>query len=228
MPTLAAVMLNWRRPENVVRIARNWVECPLLNKRIIWGNKYPLLPLPTEISTIWSNTDLGLYTRFHAGILSRCDAVFMQDDDLLIPHETITQLFERWQERPNRIHGLFGRTPRRDGTYAQSYDHYTGACDIVLTRCMIVSSELLRRFMVDVQQFLHLQAVTYGNGEDIILSHVAKRYSGHPNMIWDYPREELSDEGVSIWDREGRRKHQDHRTKVMHACQEWLRKEGIE
>jgi hypothetical protein len=221
--TLGAVMLNWKRPENVETITKSWVNFPLFERAIVWGNLWPLPSIHNAITTIHSTADLGLYTRFHAGILTRCDAVFMQDDDLLIPRATIVQLYNKWRAEPDIIHGLFGRVPRGDNQYAQSYDNDTRECDIVLTRTLIVSAKLLRQFMVDAQQFLHMQAVTYGNGEDIILSYVATKYSGRKNKIWKLPRKRLL-ENDSLYQRQVKT-HFSHRTRVMQACQKWIKGE---
>lgn len=225
MPTLGAVMLSWKRQDNVTKITESWVKCPLFENRIVWTNKHQIPKLPVNVRSVFSNTDLGLYTRFHAGILTRCDAVFIQDDDLFIPHGTIVQLFNKWRIEPDRIHTLFGRGPRKDGTYAESYDHEERECEIALTRTLIVSVELLCRFMFDVRQFLDMQAITYGNAEDIILSYVAMRYSGKLNRVWNFPRQELSP-GDQLHQRNWG-EHLQHRTRVMQACQQWLRKEGI-
>jgi hypothetical protein len=224
--SLGAVMLNWKRQENVEQIVDSWDNCPLFDQRIVWTNRRRVPSMPGSTVSIHSSEDLGLYTRFHAGILTRCDAVFMQDDDLLIPHGTIVQLYNRWRGEPDRIHGLFGRAPKKDNTYAVSHDHDNRDCDIVLTRTLIVSTELLCRFMYDVRQFLSMQCGPYGNAEDIILSHVAKRYSGKPNRVWDLPRQELHQMGTAIH-LEDRVAHAKHRTRVMHACQNWLVNEGV-
>ncbi len=221
-------MLSWRRPENTQQIIKNWATCSLFKHRIVFSNLHPPPELPACVQGIHATTDLGLYTRFHAGILTRCDAVFMQDDDLMIPHNTIAQLYGAWQVEPDRIHGLFGRVPKQDGSYAADHKPNMGTdCDIVLTRCLVVSNELLCRFMFDVRQFLNMQSEVYGNAEDIILSHVAKRYSGKPNRVWQLPCRELPQGSVALHLQDNSA-HLKHRTRVMHACQKWLASKRID
>jgi len=223
VPSLAAVMMSWKRPRNVECIARSWSEFPLFRERIVWSNLFPAqaLSVPKSVTLIHSTKDLGLYTRFHAAILSRCDAIFLQDDDLLVPHGTILQLFRRWREEPDRLHALFGRSPKQDNTYSKPHTRVDCECDIALTRAVIVSHEIVCRFICDAhaQKFYNLG----GNTEDLVLSYAAMKYSGKKNRVWNLPYQELpcGRESLHIRDRD----HFKYRTIVMQACQRWLKGE---
>lgn len=224
MSTFGAIMLHWQRPANVEAITRSWLACPFLSNKIVWANKHPLPNLARSIVTVQTSIDLGMYTRFHAAILTCCDAVLIQDDDVLLSQEAIAGLLSRWENEPDLLHTLFGRCPRRDNTYSESFDCVDMEVDIALTRAVVVSRELLCRFMFDYLQFEHMQteAIVYGNGEDIIMSYVAQKYSGKKNRCWNFEKTELPAGNDSLHRRDWE-VHIKHRTRVMHACQEWIK-----
>ena len=80
----SAVLLNWKRPQNVERIVAGLNASGLVDEIIVFDNSPACkLPVLAGCTLIQADRDLGLYTRFAAGCLARNEAVLFQDDDLL-------------------------------------------------------------------------------------------------------------------------------------------------
>lgn len=217
---LSAVLLNWKRPDNVARIVESLAGHPLIDDITVWNNNpASQLALPAEVRVI-SSPDLGLYTRFAAGCLARHQTLLIQDDDLLLPAETITALDEQAGREPAILHGIFGRGATSDGKYASRIDE--GPAPIVLTRALVCPRSYCGRFFVHAPWFDEVQrdSEPYGNGEDIIFSFVAMKASGKLNQVSKLPVVELP-AGESICGRSP--SHKEHRTRILRACIRWLR-----
>ena len=78
MNRITAVMLNWKRPENVARIVAGWRESGLVDEAIVWNNN-PDAPLTLDgwARVINTSHNHGLYARFVAACLARNDCVLI-------------------------------------------------------------------------------------------------------------------------------------------------------
>lgn len=161
--------------------------------------------------------------RFAAGCLARNECVLVQDDDILLPPETIYTLHKHWQEDRDVLHGLFGRDPRPgDSSYARESNLVNADVRVVLTRALVCDRKLLGLFFADevvgcyVPEVTELQAHSNprGNGEDIILGYVACWRSGRRNKVYALPRRELPAPDA-IHARGDVKDHWRHRTRLM-------------
>ena len=169
--------------------------------------------------------NMGVYPRFAAGCLARNRVVLTQDDDLVLPPETIAGCSPNGSADPDIIHGIFGRdpNPRRDVCQGRLAGR-GGSRDVcmVLTRAMIFRREYCGDFFSDMRT--HFDPVQesgrpYGNGEDIMLSYLVRKRTGRLNRIHGVPWKELP-APHAIYTQRG---HKQHRTRLLQACEEWLR-----
>jgi len=224
---ISSVVLNWKRPANVLKIAAGWRDSNLVSDPIVFcnaaGERYRIPPGGvTGCRMIEAREDFGLYTRFAAACLVKCECVLIQDDDLIVPESTLGSLFAAWQAEPERLHGIFGRGPDASGAYARQF---RGRHDvpIVLTRALLMRREYAWKFFAAAEHFAAIQrdGRPVGNGEDIILSYAAMAESGKMNRIHDLPIVELP--AVDAIHARNWGQHVAHRTRLMRACEHWLK-----
>jgi len=223
MGGITGILLNWKRPANVERIAAGWRAQGTVTEAIIWNNnrEMPLGPI-TGATVINASEDLGLYTRFAAVCLARNECVLIQDDDLELPRPSLAALYDAWNADPEILHGVFGRNARADGSYAQSV---SGDADVsvVLTRVLFTHRRYAARFFEIAPRFAEIQRDSQpaGNGEDILFNYVVQKSSGRLNRIHNIAVTELPAEHA-IYQR-NLNAHAAHRTRLMRACAEWLK-----
>lgn len=217
---ITAVMLHWKREKNAKKILRAMEDDPLINEAIVWNNRAKVPFRDDWATVIESSRDMSLTTRFAAAALAKNTCVLIQDDDLLLPQETVRGLFQKWLETPDILHGLDGRGKNENGEYANAF---RGDRDvpIVLTRALLMHRRLAGEFFAAYGNFEDLltKGIPRGNGEDIVLNYVAQRLSGRWNRIHNLPRTELPDPHA-IHRRSSN--HNSYRTQVMRRSEEWL------
>ena len=228
MNGVSGVILNWKRPSNVARILTGWQASGFVDEAIVWNNN-PDAPLPRHdwATVINATADMGLYTRFAAACLAHNECLLIQDDDLELPPESLRTLHEAWRADPRIIHGVFGRAPKPDGSYARNI---VGDADapVVLTRVLLAHRRYAAEFFRHASQFEEIQrgGQPVGNGEDIIFSYVAMRASGRPNRVHRIAVKELP-APHSIHGRNWKA-HVAHRTRLLRACEAWLKETRYE
>ena len=219
---ISAVLLNWKRPFNTTRIVAQWRNSAIVNEMFVWNNDNhtSLQSLGDDVKIVTASKNLGVYPRFLVSCMASNDCILLQDDDLLLPLQTIDALYAAWRRDPAVIHGVFGRAARPDGTYGKSI---TGAATapIVITRVALIHRRFCAAFWAYLDQFAELQrdSVPYGNGEDIIMSYIVRLHSQRLHQIHDLPVVELPDPHA-ISTLPG---HYEHRTRLMQFCETWLR-----
>jgi hypothetical protein len=218
----SGVLLNWKRPRNVRRIVAGW-QIAGLAEGIIWNNNHRnQLPAHPWAKVINTRSDFGLYTRFAAACLAQNDCVLLQDDDLELPPASIHRLYAFWKQRPELLHGIFWRKPKRDGSYA-IFGKGEQETPIVLTRALMAHRRYAAAFFIHAPRFARIQQHSrpFGNGEDIIFSYVARvGAQGKLHRTYDLPLVELPARyGIH---HQGSKQHLAHRTKLLRACEEWL------
>ena len=164
---------------------------------------------------------MGLYTRFAAACLASNDCVLIQDDDLELPAESLQALVDAWHDDPDIIHGVFGRAPKPDGSYARNIGG-DAESPIVLTRVLVADRRYASQFFQVAPTFDEVQreGKPAGNGEDIIFSYVAMSQSGRLNQVHRVAVNELP-APHSIHGRNWKL-HVAHRTRLLNACEKWL------
>lgn len=166
-----------------------------------------------------ATADLGLVTRFAVVPLLENECVMVIDDDLVPCDGAVEQLYAHWCFDPDVLHGKFGRKPKTDGTYAKDVVG-NEECPIVLTRIMMMSQAIIPTFFKLLRSFKKAMdsAKPKGNGEDILMSYAAMKFSGRLNIIHDIQMKELP-APHAIHARAG---HIKHRTALMQGLEKWL------
>jgi hypothetical protein len=219
---LSAVLLNWRRPANAAQIVTRLAAHPAVGEVIVWDNgpDEPFAhPAARVVRPGWN---CGVDARFTACTLARGEAVLIQDDDLLLPPATVDALLGAYEADPAVVHGVFGRRPRPDGSYAAFVDAVDGAAEVILTRaCVVARSTAVRYFPHVDQGWVRAERErvaalcdTPDNGEDILLSHLAWTLSGRLNAVHALAVEELPSPHALCH----RRGHVAARTLLFRAC----------
>ncbi len=218
---ITGVILNWKRPLNVERILHGWRTGGLVAEAIVWNNN-PGAPFRHDwAKVVNAGRDLGLYTRFAAACLAQYECVLIQDDDLELPADSLRQLHAAWQRDPEILHGVFGRAPQPDGSYALKLAG-DAEVPIVLTRVLLTARRYAAQFFEAARAFDGIQrdGSPAGNGEDILFSYVVRRESGSLHRIHRVPVHELpAPHSIHIRDRNA---HVTHRTRLLRACESWL------
>jgi len=218
---LTVVMLNWARPDNVMRNLVRYSSYDIVQQIFCFNNSARLegaCRLPSKCVVVEASQDLGLYTRFAIAALSPTDAIFHTDDDIGVPEETLQVLLENWRRSPLSCHGLYGRFV--SDRYIRG--NVFGAVDVVLTRALVCGAGTNLAALAARRQFDDLVCQPSGNGEDIVLSFAAMSMAGTRNCAYRLPAEDYSDkiasghQPVSIHDRWAG--HYEHRTRVVERC----------
>jgi len=201
MNNVTGVMLNWKRPTNVARILSGWQASGIVTEAIVWNNN----PAATFRHQWASN-----------------ECLLIQDDDLELPAESLRALVDAWQDDPDIIHGVFGRAPKPDGSYARNIGG-DAESPVVLTRVLLAHRRYASRFFQVAPTFDDVQreGKPAGNGEDIIFSYVATSESGRLNRVHRVSVTELP-APHSIRGRNWKG-HVAHRTRLLRACEAWLK-----
>lgn len=227
MSGITGVVLNWKRPDNVARIVASWRESGLIDEAIVWNNNPDAwLALDGWARVVNTSHNHGLYTRFAAACLSTNECVLIQDDDVIVPTDSIAALRHAWRRDPDVLHGVFGRLPDAFGLYTVR-DAPEGEVPIVLTRALLTHRRHAADFFVFAPALASVQrdARPEGNGEDIIFSYAVMRRSGRLNRVHAVPVVELPDpHAINLLDRDD---HLAHRTRLMRACQGQLAAEAF-
>ena len=195
----------------------------LVSEVIVWNNNPEAPFCHDEAKIVNASHDLGLYTRFAAACLAENEAVLIQDDDLELPVESLRRLYEAWLAEPDIIHGILGRKPKSDGSYAKGI-RGDAESPIVLTLALIAHRRYAAEFFQVAPHFSEIQrhGQPAGNGEDIIFSYVVRRQSGRMNRTHSVPIIKLP--APHAIHRRDRTAHIAHRTRLLRACEAWLEK----
>jgi len=216
---LTAIVLNWKRPQNMPRILDSLRQSELIFEIIVWNNNPDrVFTASDDIVVINTNRDLGLNTRFAAALLAKQDAILFIDDDIVLSPEKINRLYLHWQESPEVCHAAFGR---RCGSGPYNKIDAWGEVDVVLTKAVIVNRSICLRAAVNTLLLDDLPGRPKGNGEDILLSYTAMAASGKLNQAHNLMiNQEPQDPKIAISKREPT--HVEHRTKVLERCRSLL------
>jgi hypothetical protein len=204
---ISVVLLNWARP-NYLRelILPALTQSPLVDEVIVsHGRADTRFDFQHERCSIvhredWGsiNERYGLARRFLAAQFARNETVLIMDDDIVVPPDALCSLHRFFTERPNRIHGIWGRRPDfwKNFTIKDVY----GDVPIVVTKCMLMPRALCERFFE--QKHLVEGVVTEGrpfwNGEDIFMSLVSVKTSGNLPVAHRITLEELAGGSESV------------------------------
>lgn len=213
---ISAVVLNWKRPCNVKRIIEGWRQCSLIDDMIVWNNN-PAEPFSSNYARVINcNQPFSLYARFAAASLAYNDCVLIQDDDLLLPERSVIALHNYWKSDPDVLHGIFGRKPKPNGTYASNIVGESEA-PILITRAVMTKRVYASHFFIEAAKLEDIQDKSQpkGNGEDIIFSYAIRRHTDRLQQVHRIQVQELPcPHAINKM-----QNHYAHRTLVMKTCE---------
>jgi len=211
------IILNWKRPKNVLLIVNELKKCDYINEIIISnGKESTKLSFPDEKIKCQDdfgsiNDNYGLDRRFLNGLKATNQKLIIIDDDLFITCSSLYKIIDEYNKDTSRIVGIFGRNFSKDFSYDMKNRY--GRVDIVLTRLLVMDKKLCSLFFYcrPMIQDIYSLGVPYGNGEDIFLSFISLLYYRRKNYcMQNIPYKNLSSEhAISSLDG-----HASYRTKL--------------
>src|SRR6478735_8486057 len=128
--SITICILSYKRPENIKKLIETYNTYDVVSEIIVWNND-PDITIHSKGKTniVNCSREMGLDARFHAALLAKTDCVMTHDDDLLFPESTIRSLYQSWKDDPQIIHGIMGRDPTVDNTYAIALVGKNVECD---------------------------------------------------------------------------------------------------
>jgi hypothetical protein len=226
---LSAVILTYRRPENIKKILDFYQSVNLVNEVIVLNNDWTC-PVRAEgkVRIFESNVNWGIYGRYALFPFIRNDFVLIQDDDVLLTTDTVIALSDA-TEKNGGISGLYGRRPKEDNTYALFRDHDNEEVEMVIGRVRLCGTAYLQEFYNSWKdpEFCEVFGKSRLNlpfpaniHDDIIFSYFVATLSGKLNRVFNLPRTELPDgDGLHRSDPEA---WMWERTETLRACQEFF------
>jgi hypothetical protein len=137
----SAVLLSWKRPQNLSRIVDTLHSFGNIDEIFVWNNAPEVdLKLGSDAIIFASPLNFGCFARFAVAALASNDNLWFQDDDLLVSAEQFKLLQGAYALDKSRLYGAFGRN-LVNGRY-EPVDAF-GQVDIVLGRTIMMNRGLL-------------------------------------------------------------------------------------
>ncbi len=156
---ITGVLMNWRRPANVARIVAGWKSGGIVTEAIVWNNNPDpkfAVPLGLPAKVIARGRTWGCTRGLPRPAWRQNECVLIQDDDLELSAESLRRLHEAWQGDPDVLHGVFGRAPKWDGSYAKNIVG-NGNVPVVLTRVLLAHRRYAAEFFQVAPAFEAIQ-----------------------------------------------------------------------
>ena len=184
---LSIVILNFNRPDyiknNIIPKIKNSCDEIIISH----GKKETAFTHP-DIKSLNHygkvNEEYGLSRRFLSCLEARNELVLIMDDDIVPSLEAIKFLYDKIQEDPQRIHGLYGRNTINN----YSVDNCFGEVPVVLTRCLITTKEMCEYYIENFRSFeseMVKKSKPFWNGEDILFSLLSIKKNGKLNKAYE-------------------------------------------
>jgi hypothetical protein len=169
----------------------------LIDEIIIWNNNpeehiefgdgYDIV----KVINCQNPEDFGLITRFCMGTLSKNPMILLQDDDFILPYESLVKLRDEWIREPNCFHTFFGRNPNSEGEYAdkviEGKAEICGRCYVIDRKyCGLVLHEY-HNLAEDEREMIH------SKGDDILASYVLTHYTGNLHSVHNFEFQQLDE-----------------------------------
>lgn len=181
------VVMNWLRPEVLQNdILPNMVKYEMLDEIIISHGRedtYFEFDNPKIVNRKdWGdiNEYYGLSRRFLAASEAKNDIILMMDDDEYPTEDAVKKMYDIHIENPKRMIGPFGQNMRW-GNY--NYHRRYGDVCVLITKCTMFERRLCNQFFKHMPMMREIlkEGKPYWNGEDILMSAVARYYYGTNN-----------------------------------------------
>lgn len=141
MTPTSAVLLNYRRPDNLRPMIEQIQRVPWITEILVWNNGAPLEPV-AGVEVIQAPLNFLLLPRLLLAMLARGHAIWFQDDDLVLTSEQITAVgavYDQWCRL--KICGVQGRQIGPGLAYVG--ENVFGRCDVV-NQGVLVSRERIQ------------------------------------------------------------------------------------
>lgn len=185
---ISVVILSFHRPKNIPVLLEHLEKINIIDDIIIWHSnpdiKLEISDKFTKTTVVNTSRDFGLNVRWHASLLAKNDAIYMQDDDWLLSEKAIRQLYSFWRKKPNIIHSMWNRN---SGPIYDPVDNKSGGkAEIILTNALIFD----KKYAVGLLKILptldkKVVELTKKNGEDILFNYYVISQSGERNVAHD-------------------------------------------
>ena len=197
---VSAVIPNWERAYNLQNVILPILEKhPRVDEIIIThGRREAEFDYESERCRIVHRRDgdtarkYGLARRFLAAAEARNDVVLSLDDDIIVPEDSLSALYEGFARDPEIIHSLYGRDPDKNLRYC---DHARfGDVTYALTGAALLPKRLARVFFDYaplIETLVRDNSEPLWNGEDLFMSLVAIKVNRRLNRAYPLPRVEL-------------------------------------
>jgi hypothetical protein len=185
-------LLSWKRVSNIRQIVDEYIfHDDLIDEIIIWNNNpeehlefgegYEMV----KVVNCLNPDDFGLITRFCMGSRSKNQMILLQDDDYILPEESLIRLRDEWMNEPKRFHTWFGRNPKPNGDYADEVlegdAEICGRCYVIDRKyCGLILHEY-HNLSEDERRMIH------SKGDDILASYVVSHYTGQLHSVHNIP-----------------------------------------
>lgn len=186
---ISVVILNWKRPDNIVdHILPKLVNYKLVSEIIIsHGNSKTYFQTP-EFNIVKHyqdeklNTNLGVALRFLRSCDAKNDCILIIDDDMLPSENYVNRMYKEYKKNPNVVIG----SEKRYVSASKGYSVKSFSPDdqqIVLTQILMTNKTMCKNFMNEKSKMndFALKAKPVWNGEDILFNLIyIKNYNKTP------------------------------------------------
>lgn len=193
-----SVSISTYTPERIAHLQRLvtfYLASPLVDKVfVVWHN--PELVVDKELVlmakrnpriVIQKMTTDTLNNRFSPLKGLRTQAVFICDDDILLPNDDLEFAFDVWKRRKDGITGYFPRIHHYGGKRKPSMYEMAGTqheYSIILTKAMFINADFLYAYTCLLPHEVHAYVDEHLNCEDIAMNMLVTGMSGEaPTLV---------------------------------------------
>ena len=228
---ISMVVMNWLRPEVLQNdILPNMVKYELLDEIIISHGRedtyfefdHPKIVNRKDWGDI--NEYYGLSRRFLAASEASNEIILMIDDDEYPTEDAVKKMYDIHINNPKRMIGPFGQNLRW-GNY-NLHRRYGDVC-VLITKCTMFERALCNQFFkhMPIMREILKEGQPYWNGEDILMSAVARFHYGVNNLGVNgcgnvnpiEGRENKRERAIASW-----KGHREYRGKVVWHCAKYF------
>jgi hypothetical protein len=137
---VSAILLSWRRVENLNRIIADLRRWKRVTEIIVWNNNCDRTLSYPNVTVINAPRNFGSLVRYCIVPLAINDTIWFQDDDIFVKETQFETVFKAYLSNASRIYGCRGRNLTK-GIYAM-VDAF-GECDIIVSQTMMFHRSLL-------------------------------------------------------------------------------------
>jgi hypothetical protein len=186
---ISVVILNWKRPDNIVdHILPKLVNYKLVSEIIIsHGNSKTYFQTP-ELNIVKHyqdeklNANLGVALRFSRSCDAKNDCILIIDDDMLPSENYVNRMYKEYKKNPNVVIGSTKRYVSATNGYSIK-GFLPDDQQIVLTQILMTNKTICKDFMNEKNKMndFALKAKPVWNGEDILFNLIyIKNYNKTP------------------------------------------------